>query len=253
MYTSFNTHLGVDNEPLSNEMIVITDKNIDGNFLLHHFISNALGNDERVCLFGFSQTFTHYLSACHKIGLNLQKYVDSKHFVFIDALQWIFDGFITQKDNNIFTNIKDSKFSLKPILDVIINNTSDYQGPSIVLFDDISSLINIGILVQPISNLIHYCKTLTHQNDISFVVLAHIDEDRDDPDYALLHEWLRRYATLEINVSSLKTGYSRDLSGEMNILRKSHLQYSTLSKKLHFKLHDKDVKFFAPGTSAAVL
>jgi len=254
MYTYFNSHLGVDKNQLSKEMIVLSDTNIDGNFLLHHFISNALNNEEKVCLIGFSQTFSHYLNAGHKIGVNLQKYVDSKHFVFLDGLQWIYDSFMDEKDedsSDILSNAEDPHFSLKMLFDLIVQNTSDYEGPSIVLIDDFCSLVSIGISVQTISNFLHYCKTLTFKNDMSFVFLAHADDD--DPDNVILHAWLKRYMTLEVNVSALKTGYSRDLSGEMNITRKSQFEYSKMSKKLHFKLFDKGVKFFAPGTSSAVL
>jgi len=40
----------------------------------------------------------------------------------------------------------------------------------------------------------------------------------DDEDYCMLSARLYQYATLEINAQALKTGFSRDLSGEVSNL-----------------------------------
>jgi len=252
MFTNFDFHLGVDKKNLSQECILISDTDIDGNFLLHHFISHYIHKNGKICLLGFAQTLTHYTSACHKIGVNLQTAIAKKQFVFIDALRLLYDGFISSDtdSNNIFSNaVAHDSFSLKPLFDLITINITD-DSPTVILLDDICSLVNIGIPVQIIADFVHYCKTLTLQKSISFVFLTHLDED---PDYIVLHSWLKRYATLEIDVKALKSGYSKELSGDMNIVRRDLYQSITIEKRLHFKLLDKDVKFYAPGTSSVVL
>ena len=251
MYTSFNLHLGIDKENLAHETIVISDKDIDGNFLLHHFLSHCINNNGKVCLLGFNQTLTHYTNASQKLGVNLQKFIDKNNFIFIDVLKLIFDGFICGDNDasSLFTDVNQPEFSLQPLLDLIMVNITD-DMPMMILLDDMCSLVNIGVPVQVIADFIHYCKTLTLHKVLSFVFLTHLGED---PDYLLLQSWLKYYATIEIDVRSLKTGYSKEISGEMCILRRTPKHSSTILKRLHFKLLDKDVKFFAPGTSSAVL
>jgi len=266
MYTTFNAHLGIDKEALANETIFISDQGIDGNFLLHHLIAHSLNTGTRVCVLGIAQTLTHYASTAHKLAVNLHKAIDNKQFVFIDALTLLFDGFTSchaddsdddddaddddDKSNNLFAiSPVDPNFSLKALFSLIASQVVD-EAPIMVIVDDLTALINIGVPVQHIANFVHYCKSLTHTKNVSFVHLAHHE---DDPEYTLLQSWLRHYATMEIHARAMKTGFSRELSGELNILRRSAKHSSVMAKRLHFKLLDKDVRFFAPGTSSAVL
>jgi len=246
MYTNFDAHLGVDQTQISQDFIVITDTDIDGNFLLHHFISNFLQKRKgRVCLLGFAQTQSHYTSACHKMGVNLQTANTKKDFVFVDMLRMIYDGFMaeTADSNNLFSDVD----SLKPLME-LVNVIVAGDSPSLVVVDDISTLVNIGVPVQIIADFLHYCKTLITQKDVTFVFLSHADTE--DPELSLLHCWLKRYVTLEINVRALKSGFSKELSGDMSI---THNNKQHTAKHLHFKLLDKDVKFYAPGTASVVL
>ena len=248
MFTEFDLHLGADQKNISKDFVVITDTDIDGNFLLNHFISHFLQKNAKVCLFGLGQVQSHYAAACHKIGVNIQAAITKKQFVFVDTLRMLFDGFLADSSdsNHLFSSVTDTD-SLKPLLELVKAVVSE-NAPSIVLIDDLCALVNIGISVQVIADFLHYCKTLTVERDITFVFLSHLNQD--DPEYSLLHSWLKQYVTLEINVRALKSGYSKDLSGDMSITWDNRYHQT---KQLHFKLLDKDVKLYALGTSSVVL
>ena len=247
MYSNFDSHLGVEGD-ISREFITITDRDIDANFLIHHFISHFLQkkSNSKVCLLGFTQTQSHYTSACQKMGLNLQTAISKKQFVFVDMLRMLFDGFIadTTHANHLFSSTALTN-TLKPLFELLLAIIKG-DTPSLVVVDDLSVLVNIGIPVQVVADFLHYCKNMTVQRDVSFLFLSHADED--DAEFTLMNCWLKRYSTLELNVCSLQSGYSNELSGDMTITR-----HQCLSKLLHFKLMDKDVKFYAPGTSSVIL
>jgi len=260
MFVEFNSHTGLDSSDLSHEFITITDTDIDANFLLHHFLSHFLQKHQqggKATLLAFAHTLAHYTSAVHKIGSNLHTYITRKQLQYVDGLRMLFDGFMcrdgddTAIASHLFTSTT-SNTSLKQLfhlLNAMSSSTHDEDGPILIVVDDLCSLINIGVPAQAVSDFLHYCKTLTTrvERDISFVFLTHADSD--DPEYTLVHELLRQYTSMEVNVRALKSGYSKELSGDMNICWNKH----NVDKHLHFKLLDKDVKFYAPGTSSAVL
>lgn len=251
MYTGFNTYLGYEDKSLlEHEFVVLSSKKIDGNFILHHFISQYLKNNARIVLFGFSQILTHYSSACHKLGVNISMARDNNQFVYVDILQLMQDGFLCENPSEdvIFSNLNSSTFSLKKIYKMIQANIPA-DKPTLVLIDDITTMVNIGVSVQDVCDFIHYCKVLSMQKNASFIISTQHNED--DVEYTAILSQLKSYATLQIHVKALATGYSRDLSGELNIVK--HSENPLSARRLHFKLNDKDAKFFSPGMSSAVL
>ncbi|XP_065665061.1 elongator complex protein 6-like [Hydra vulgaris] len=239
MYSNLNYYLGLS-ESLQCEFITIADSNIDGNFLIHHFISSVLKNGGKVCLFGFAQTLTHYSNACQKLGVNLQTYADEGSFAFVDILKSICDSFL--ENDTLFYDNSSPGYSLKGLWEVIQKKISNR---SLLILDDITSLVNIGVSAQVVADFLHYCKVATHKQCVSFVILGHCNED--DTVCSRVQAFMKTYSTLAIHVSSLKTGYSSDVSGEILIYKKKK------TNRMHFKLADKDVKLFPVGTCPAVL
>lgn len=57
-----------NNLPPTQTHIVVTDTlKSDGNFLIHHFLSNQLKTDRRVVLVGLAQIFNHYFLINRKL------------------------------------------------------------------------------------------------------------------------------------------------------------------------------------------
>lgn len=72
--------------------------------------------------------------------------------------------------------------------------------------------------------------------------MCHGDERELDEDYVLVHNHLSHYSTQDIDVSSMKTGYSKELSGEVifwvEILIWKFERGNVYSKKESFSIHD---------------
>lgn len=253
VFSSFNTHLGFENNQLTQgDFIVVSGQNIDGNFLMHHFISQYAKNKGTASILGFAQTLTHYSNVGHKLGVNLTNMVKEQSLHFIDGLTLILDAFSKGTSENVLPNPGSTDSTLKQLWKLIRNDISSFTDgvPHLFIIDDITALINIGFSVQEVFDFVHYCKSLSEKHKTSFLIGCH--ENEEDEDYSLIESRLQQYATMKIHVQALKTGYSKDLSGEMQIFNFRNV-YSSSMKTLHFKLMDRDVRFFAPGTSTAVL
>ena len=84
-YLSLETHLPPSHAPLlpPGDYLSITDTQAsDGNFLLHHFISNYVKADQNVILVGLAGILAHYNMVGRKLasGLSREKnvYLDPK-------------------------------------------------------------------------------------------------------------------------------------------------------------------------------
>jgi len=245
VYSNFNSILEFDSESCrESNFIVVTDVNIDGNFLIHHFISHFTKSNGSISILGMAQTQTHYSSATHKLGVNLQQLLKDGRLKFIDGLQYVCDAF-TDK-----TNERSPLKDLTVMVDEAITSTSTHQNGHLFVIDDLTALLNIGCSTQNVFDFIHHCKVMSEKHNISFLLLSHAD--MEDDEYAMLSSRLQQYASLHVNAQALRTGYSKDLSGEMQVYNFKN-PYATSKKVLHFKLMDRDMRTFAPGTSSAVL
>lgn len=254
VFSAFNSYIGTEDSYTEPQFVVISDYMIDANFLLHHFVSHYLKDNRYISVLGFAQTDTHYTTAGHKLGLNLQNVKDGRTLYVIDGLKMLLDGFIGEQEKGVFCDPRASSFSLKPLWRMIrdrIQETKERNG-HLVIIDDLTALLNVGVSLQVVLDFVHYCKVLVEKSNVSMVILCHSNDD--DEEYTSLLSHLKGYSTLHIHVNALKSGYSRDISGEMQITKYSKtVSLLNTHRLLHFKLLDKDVRFFAPGTSTAVL
>lgn len=262
MFSGLNAYLGLDDQKSTteNEFITITNSNTDGSFLLHHFIATYLvGKRCKICLFSLSQTFTHYSNAAQKLGIDLKSHMDIGQFHLIDGMQILYDSYLSEDKHSlspstiaslILTKLKQSEKSAGKGELPTEGNDGAHQ-PWLVIIDDVSQLLNAGRTIEEIGDLILMLKSINSSRNTSFLTLTRCKQEDDELD--LLNNYLRHESSLLINVNALQTGYSPDLDGELEILSNWHHSRRSTQQKLHFKLQNKDVKLFAPGTSSAVL
>ncbi|KAG0325415.1 Elongator subunit elp6 [Dissophora globulifera] len=93
-YASLEPHLPSSHAPLlpPGIFLSITDTQAsDGNFLLHHFISNYIKADHHVVLVGLAGILVHYTMIGRKLGVNLTAARTKGNFQFVDGLTQLTD------------------------------------------------------------------------------------------------------------------------------------------------------------------
>eukprot|EP00112_Aurelia_sp_Birch-Aquarium-sp1_P019741 Seg4947.2 transcript_id=Seg4947.2/GoldUCD/mRNA.D3Y31 product="hypothetical protein" protein_id=Seg4947.2/GoldUCD/D3Y31 len=252
MYPGFSSVINLSVEDLSQgEFILIEDNQTDGSFLLHHFIAAYLKAGANICLVGFSQTLVHYASIGKKLGLNLNAARENNQLTFIDGMS-LFLECLEDQDPSGETN---QPIDLKRFHQTLKSTVSDKV--TLLIFDDITSLVNSGVSAETVADFMHYCYSMavSPNNKLCLLALMHCDLDIDDEATIFLRNQLKYHVTISINVKGLTTGYSRDVHGQVEVKRRdpqgSNTQTET--KIMQYKLNDKGVDFFPLGTSAAVL
>ncbi|GLH11355.1 Elongator complex protein 6 [Gryllus bimaculatus] len=120
-----------------------------------------------------------------------------------------------------------------------------------VIIDDASHFLDMGVSLRDVLSLLQYCRTLlTTFSGVSLVVLTHVITEDDSN---LLANNVAHVADTIVNISVLKTGHSSDVTGVMEVKDKQNNDASSeqwnVSSLFHFKVMDRQVKLYAPGTS----
>ncbi|XP_033097177.1 elongator complex protein 6-like isoform X2 [Anneissia japonica] len=223
MFSDLNEILqfDVNNLPKGN-VITIADNNMDANFLIHHFISLFIRGKSKICLLCLAQTFSHYSSVAHKLGINLIKACDEGQLTVIDGLQLSQEATtpITQTlDTRILplACIRNSTFDLKSLLVHITKRLLESgcgDNPVTLIIDDISILISLGLSVTTVVDFIHHCQVWFCGRNGCVVFLLHDDKNVEDENNQQLHTLMIHKSSCSLQCQPLPSGYSRDVHGQ---------------------------------------
>ncbi|KAG0368335.1 hypothetical protein BC939DRAFT_463215 [Gamsiella multidivaricata] len=100
-YASLEPHLPSSHAPLLPPGIFLSISDTqasDGNFLLHHFISNYIKADHNVILVGLAGILVHYTMVGRKLGVNLTAARTKGNFHFVDGLTQLTDYAVPNKE-----------------------------------------------------------------------------------------------------------------------------------------------------------
>ncbi|XP_074648602.1 elongator complex protein 6-like [Tubulanus polymorphus] len=231
-------------------------KDADSCCLVAHFLAYFLRGSTPecdVCLVSTVQSFAHYNNVVAKLGLNLKQSHDDGKFIFINGLREISDLIIKK---SCIANIKDFYFFVKSS---VANAFKDGRR-TVLIFDDLTSLISIGYSDIDVINLTSYVRSLVTMDDrwnsIIWMTQSTSDSERNlDSDWDRLQTSLSYRANTILDVEKLKSGRCKEVHGLIMI--KTGLCSTTgiksSSEKFHFRIQDKTVNFFPVGTSSAVL
>lgn len=238
----------------------------DASFLIHHFLSQYLKGGCRVVFLALAQSLGHYNAVAQKLGVNLTALKTSGQLDFISGLQYSLPLMRTSisrdTNDNVLGDCIDSK-SLQPLYKLLresleISTGSQTHLPTLLLIDDVGILHSLGVDTGQINDFLKYCQaTLMRdqkQSSGSMVTLLHCDPD-DDDDVVYLSNQLQHACTCHLKVEGLPSGFCKDVHGQMTIIQKpTNADITRPTRKLlQFKITDKNVSFFAVGTSSAVL
>ncbi|KAM8869108.1 elongator complex protein 6 [Spinachia spinachia] len=278
MFTELNSILNTTPDSFTQgEFVLLSDRQSDASFLIHHFLSLYLRARCRVCFLGLVQSFNHYSAIGQRLGVSLTQAKERGQLVFLEGLKESLSVLIPQ-DNETGTRamdfLRDPAVGLKSLYEFVRSGSTssgvggreaeggEDWGPPVLLVDDLSVLLSLGVSAGAVLDFSHYCRaTVCSQLQGNVVMLVRSDgrgeeeEDGDDEGSERLLRGLTHQCSLTLQVQGLPTGYCRDIHGQVEVCwrrRQGDGQYKQ-KKLFQYKVHDKGASFFAPGTSSAVL
>merc|ERR1711874_537152 len=190
----------------------------------------------------------HYHSVGMKLGNNLVKLQEQGRLIFYEGLKKLLAS--SMSSDTSFNFIREETGSttddLKPLYDDLKELIAAHR-PSVVVLDNVSVLLHLGASVTDVH---HFLLQLLRQvaDTADLVIKVESCDDRG----TRLSNLLYHVSSLNVSVSSLKTGQSRDVSGCFRVEEMERCGDFSC-RDFQFWVEDRNVKVFAPGTSAAVL
>ncbi|XP_060080435.1 elongator complex protein 6-like [Ylistrum balloti] len=265
MFPELNSVLNIKTcDSIIGKSITISESDVDGQFLIHHFLSFFLRNEHPVCLMTLAQSFNHFNTVSKKFGLDLTSKRNNGQLAFVEGLKLLGESFMlddresdVNKGDNPF--VENGKFSnvLSPLhyyIENICNGMmKDTSKPPVLVVDDISVLLSTGHTLKDVIALVYYL-----QNFISKckgTLILHINKGKESCDEDAVQVWkhMCHLFPLQIEVCGLNSGYCRDVHGEIKFAVDSFLNKHQVKKTMQYKLTDKSIALFAAGLSSAVL
>jgi len=206
-------------------------------FLNHHFISYGLKFHKKVVLIGIDQSFGHFHSVGLKLGYNLFKLKGEKRVEFLEGSKRILQSVIGSE--TIFRPETGLHELYKEICQLV---TPD----CFLVVDNLSVITNLGFsqrdLAVFLSKLRHKMAEVGGRLVTTFCTSS--------PD--LVNTNFLRTSDMNFILQDLKTGKSKEVTGHLTIQRRT--QHGEMDcSDYQYRVEEKIVKVFPPGTSGAVL
>lgn len=211
----------------------------DSNFILTHLMKQIFYEKNKVCLVSFHNSIEHYQLIGKKLGYDLNEALNKNNLSIIDPLTDIvncigLEESYLQDDKEgvvktLYLNIE------KTLNDLLVNDTK----LAYLIIDDLSHLADIAIEISEIISFLNYCISLTNNERIAVVLNNHVGTDVDE----IISNNLHYVADVHIEISSLKTGRSQDVTGLMSVERSSQ------TNQYQYKAFDRGIRTFHPGES----
>ncbi|XP_050798755.1 elongator complex protein 6 isoform X4 [Gopherus flavomarginatus] len=279
MFVELNELLNASPErPEQGKLTLLCDTKTDGSFLVHHFLSFYLKAGCKVCFVALLQSFSHYniiaqklLCACVRQyfpllqGVSLTAAKERGQLVFLEGLKSCFDVLFGEEQHVGQTNplrfISEDGSNLKTMYEFVrtslMASGSDSWKCPVLLVDDLSVLLSLGVRPVDVLDFIHYCRVaVCSQLKGNIVVLVHSNDDSEDEANELVVNSLCHQSNLILWAEGLATGFCKDVHGQLKIIQKGSSELKAeqnLLRIYQYKIQDKNVTFFARGMSAAVL
>ncbi|NXO77317.1 ELP6 protein, partial [Sitta europaea] len=254
---------------------LLRDTRTDGSFLVHHFLSFYLRAGCKVCFVALLQSFSHYNIVAQKLGVSLAAAKEQGQLVFLEGLKSCLDLLFGEEEQPgqpsplqflspepSFLSRSGSPGELRALFHFVQGaltprgSADSWKGP-VLLVDDLSVLLSLGAAPVALLDFVHYCRMwLCCQLKGNVVVLVHSHEDSEDEENELVVNSLCHHSDLILWAQGLATGFCKDVHGQIKIIKRLSLQQAAgqdVEQIYQYKIQDRNVSFFAPGLSAAVL
>ncbi|XP_031785329.1 elongator complex protein 6 [Nasonia vitripennis] len=263
--------IGIDKVDMSGNFIFIEEQhNADANFVLHAITSHCRDTNKIVCFALFHNTFGHFHNVGMKLGYNLRKELNSSVRI-VEPLKIISKNIHRENKAYAAPQVTDNKLPefdiknksshlVKQLAQIIKDECISIKKGLInqkvyLIIDDLSHLFDFGLSFQDIWLFIRYLRSFVNfEPHLTFCIASHVYKAAQEvchPNITAI--CLRHFADLVINVQPLETGFSKNVSGKMIVNWKSQqqrLKFKWSEEMIYlFKLLDRQVKLFAPGSS----
>lgn len=211
----------------------------DSNFIITHLIKQIFFEKNKICLVSLHNSIGHYQNVGKKLGYDLNEAVKKKEVFVIDPLTDIVD--CIGLEENYLQSDKDNivKCLYLDIEKNLYNLLSNDTKMVYLIIDDLSHLGDIAVEVSHIINFVNYCISLTNDERVAVILSNHVATLVDE----IISNNVHYVADVHIEISSLKTGRSQDVTGVISVER------STQKDHYQYKAFDRGIKTFHPGES----
>uniref|UniRef100_A0A7M4E0S0 Elongator complex protein 6 n=1 Tax=Crocodylus porosus TaxID=8502 RepID=A0A7M4E0S0_CROPO len=198
-------------------------------------------------------------------GVSLPAAKERGQLVFLEGLKSCFEVLFKEEpptgQPNPLQFIREGGSNLKALYEFVRTSLTPSESDSwkcpVLLVDDVSVLLSLGMRPVDVLDFIHYCRvTVCSQLKGNIVVLVHSSEDSDDTENELVVNALCHQSNLILWAEGLATGFCKDIHGQLKIIPRGPAEPSTerdLPRTYQYKIQDRNVTFFARGMSTAVL
>ncbi|XP_019849561.1 PREDICTED: elongator complex protein 6-like [Amphimedon queenslandica] len=254
-----------DKDDFLGQFILISDDQSPSDYFLHYFISQSIKDDYTVCLVSVNQSFDHYAAVASKFSVNLRASCSCFKFVKISSYSTDTDVATQAKQTEVSgpldstdTMTDQSSFccyverSVQELYELIkkLITTSSAGKPSCLIIDDISVLLSIGISIKDLLIFVKYLINLLQTKALSSLILrTHHDDDVEDEEERLLLTYLTHQSHLHLHTNGLKTGYSRDVHGEVTVERRRPFLIQPQTHTMQYRNLDRSINIFSKGLS----
>lgn len=219
------TSTGLDSTELTGKLVqVAVEHGSDASFLLCSLMWKAVQEGASLCLLALHNNKTHYHNVGKRLGLDLRSAVILEPFRMYAEESGDFAGLDMSDDANMKRLFLDVKRSL-----------DELSAPKCLVVDDLCDLLSLGGSVQQVLVFLRHCRLLVDlDSSTSLVVGTHRSQDRNLVATATAH-----MADCRLSVAPLRTGFSSEVTGTVQVD----------SRLFHYKLTDRQVRVFAPGSA----
>lgn len=234
--------------------------------LVSHFISHGISNHHHVCFVSLQHTWGHFCNIGNKLGVNLRQNTAEGKVKVIEALKLlseIFDDGVEHADHPFNFILEGSEHPLRNLYNEIKKTVQPWKDKNeyfLLIIDSVSFFLNLGVQIREIDIFIRYCRNLTVNPDIphkQFGAVFFVTKSSDkDEDATYILKKITHSSLVHMSLEGLSTGLSREVHGNLNITTfNRNLPHVCLPEVqlFQYKMEDKNMKLFAPGTSSGVL
>ncbi|XP_056331357.1 elongator complex protein 6 [Danio aesculapii] len=244
------------------DFILLSDRQADASFLIHHYLSFYLRAGSKVCFLGLVQSFSHYSAVSQRLGVSLTQAREKGQLVFLEGLKDSIGAILkedTSEGTEALSYLRSPGAGLEGLFRFVERSLcqSGDGGPPVLIIDDLSVLLSLGVSAGAILDFTLYCRaTVCSELQGNMVILVRCEEEDadDEEELNLLQRGLVHECHLALHVEGLPTGYCRDIHGQVEVWwrQRGNALYNQ-RQIFQFKVHDKGASFFTRGTSRAVL
>ncbi|KFD45393.1 hypothetical protein M514_13730 [Trichuris suis] len=222
----------LSNLPCGRIFLIRDCAEIDGCFLLYHFISLFYRATRKVVLVCIQNTPKHYSVALAKFGVQVERAVESGNIILVD-FAYTLSKWNGQQPTKLLQNLTEH----------IGKATSPLSGSDEQSLLVVDCLYTLQHLNCPPSSLCTFILTCVHTVGPNSCLVMKTCAECD----ANLEAVCLRLSDDVVDVAPLETGSGNDLNCRLNIRRRQKDKLLFENRKLLARLHERNVRFFNPG------